>query len=82
MEASFLSGERERLAAYRLCSSYRGQGLPIADAISEGNVGLMQALPRFEPAAIEKLKTHAPPPPQIRVGTATRACRGRRPYRR
>jgi hypothetical protein len=28
---------------------YRGYGLPISDLISEGNVGLMQAIKRFEP---------------------------------
>jgi RNA polymerase sigma-32 factor len=28
---------------------YRGYGLPISEVISEGNVGLMQAVKRFEP---------------------------------
>ncbi len=37
-----------RLAA-KVATSYRGYGLPISEVISEGNVGLMQALNRFDP---------------------------------
>jgi DNA-directed RNA polymerase sigma subunit (sigma70/sigma32) len=37
-----------RLAA-KIAMSYRGYGLPLSDIISEGNVGLMQAINRFEP---------------------------------
>jgi RNA polymerase sigma-32 factor len=37
-----------RLAA-KIALSYRGYGLPISEIISEGNIGLMQALNRFEP---------------------------------
>jgi RNA polymerase sigma-32 factor len=37
-----------RLAA-KIAWGYRGYGLPISEVISEGNVGLMQALNRFEP---------------------------------
>jgi RNA polymerase sigma-32 factor len=37
-----------RLVA-KLAMGYRGYGLPIAEVISEGNVGLMQAVKRFEP---------------------------------
>ena len=33
----------------KIARDYRGYGLPISDAISEGNVGLMQAVERFEP---------------------------------
>src|SRR3984893_10087142 len=33
----------------RIARDYRGYGLPISEAISEGNVGLMQAVERFEP---------------------------------
>jgi RNA polymerase sigma-32 factor len=33
----------------RIAMGYRGYGLPISEAISEGNVGLMQAVKRFEP---------------------------------
>jgi RNA polymerase sigma-32 factor len=36
---------------------YRGYGLPIADIISEGNVGLMQAVKRFEPERGFRLAT-------------------------
>src|ERR1700687_5286021 len=33
----------------KIARDYRGYGLPISEAISEGNVGLMQAVERFEP---------------------------------
>ena len=33
----------------KIASDHRGYGLPISEAISEGNVGLMQAVERFEP---------------------------------
>jgi RNA polymerase sigma-32 factor len=61
-------GDRE--AAYRLVTShlrlvakiamrYRGYGLPIADIVSEGNVGLMQAVRRFDPERGIRLCTYA-----------------------
>jgi RNA polymerase sigma-32 factor len=61
-------GDRE--AAHRLVTShlrlvakiamgYRGYGLPIAEVISEGNVGLMQAVKRFEPEKGFRLATYA-----------------------
>jgi RNA polymerase sigma-32 factor len=37
-----------RLVA-KIAMGYRGYGLPIGEVISEGNVGLMQAVKRFEP---------------------------------
>ncbi|MCB1547236.1 MAG: RNA polymerase factor sigma-32, partial [Hyphomicrobiaceae bacterium] len=37
-----------RLVA-RIAIGYRGYGLPIGEVISEGNVGLMQAVKRFDP---------------------------------
>ncbi len=37
-----------RLVA-KIAMGYRGYGLPIGEAISEGNVGLMQAVKKFEP---------------------------------
>src|SRR5215467_8553233 len=37
-----------RLVA-KIAMGYRGYGLPISEVISEGNVGLMQAIKRFEP---------------------------------
>jgi RNA polymerase sigma-32 factor len=33
----------------KIAMDYRGYGLPISEAIAEGNVGLMQAVERFEP---------------------------------
>jgi RNA polymerase sigma-32 factor len=61
-------GDRE--AAHRLVTShlrlvakiamgYRGYGLPIAEVVSEGNVGLMQAVKRFEPDKGFRLATYA-----------------------
>ncbi|HEY8262435.1 MAG TPA: sigma factor, partial [Methylosinus sp.] len=37
-----------RLVA-KIAMGYRGYGLPIGEIVSEGNVGLMQAVKRFEP---------------------------------
>ena len=63
--------EREdRDAAYRLVTShlrlvakiamrYRGYGLPLADVVSEGNIGLMQAVKRFDPERGVRLATYA-----------------------
>ncbi|MBH5366960.1 RNA polymerase sigma factor RpoH [Bradyrhizobium glycinis] len=61
-------GDRE--AAYRLVTShlrlaaklalrYRGYGLPVADLISEANVGLMLAVKRFQPDKGVRLATYA-----------------------
>jgi RNA polymerase sigma-32 factor len=61
-------GDRE--AAYRLVTShlrlvakiamrYRGYGLPIADIVSEGNIGLMNAVRRFDPERGIRLSTYA-----------------------
>jgi RNA polymerase sigma-32 factor len=47
-----------RLVA-KIAMRYRGDGLPIADIISEGNVGLMQAVKRFEPDRGFRLATYA-----------------------
>jgi RNA polymerase sigma-32 factor len=47
-----------RLVA-RLARGYRGYGLPISEVISEGNVGLMQAIQRFEPDKGFRLATYA-----------------------
>ena len=60
----------DRDAAHRLVTShlrlvakiamgYRGYGLPIGEVISEGNVGLMQAVKRFEPERGFRLATYA-----------------------
>jgi RNA polymerase sigma-32 factor len=47
-----------RLVA-RIATGYRGYGLPISELISEGNVGLMQAVKRFEPDKGFRLATYA-----------------------
>jgi len=60
----------DREAAHRLVTShlrlvakiamgYRGYGLPIGEVVSEGNVGLMQAVKRFEPEKGFRLATYA-----------------------
>jgi RNA polymerase sigma-32 factor len=60
----------DRNAAHRLVTShlrlvvkiardYRGYGLPITDVISEGHVGLMQAVERFEPERGFRFATYA-----------------------
>jgi RNA polymerase sigma-32 factor len=43
----------------KIVRDYRGYGLPISEAISEGNVGLMQAVERFEPEKGFRLATYA-----------------------
>src|SRR6266480_3849315 len=61
---------RDRDAAFQLVTShlrlvakiamrYRGYGLPIADIVSEGNIGLMQAVKRFDPERGVRLATYA-----------------------
>jgi RNA polymerase sigma-32 factor len=60
----------DRNAAHRLVTShlrlvakiamgYRGYGLPISEVVSEGNVGLMQAIKRFDPDKGFRLATYA-----------------------
>src|SRR6187402_59396 len=43
----------------RIAMGYRGYGLPIGEVVSEGNVGLMQAVKRFEPEKGFRLATYA-----------------------
>jgi len=61
---------RDRDAAYQLVTShlrlvakiamrYRGYGLPIGDIVSEGNIGLMHAVKRFDPDRGVRLATYA-----------------------
>src|SRR6202158_1642513 len=45
--------------AVKIAMGYRGYGLPISELISEGNVGLMQALNRFEPEKGFRFATYA-----------------------
>ncbi len=47
-----------RLVA-KIAMGYRGYGLPISEVVSEGNVGLMQAVKRFEPDKGFRLTTYA-----------------------
>jgi len=47
-----------RLAA-KIAMAYRGYGLPVSEIISEGNVGLMQALNRFDPETGFRFATYA-----------------------
>lgn len=47
-----------RLVA-KMASGYRGYGLPITDLIAEGNIGLMQAVKKFEPDRGFRLSTYA-----------------------
>jgi RNA polymerase sigma-32 factor len=47
-----------RLVA-KIAMGYRGYGLPISEIVSEGNVGLMQAVKRFEPEKGFRLATYA-----------------------
>jgi RNA polymerase sigma-32 factor len=43
----------------KIAKGYRGYGLPISELISEGNVGLMQAVKRFDPEKGFRLATYA-----------------------
>jgi len=47
-----------RLVA-KIAMGYRGYGLPVGDLISEGNVGMMQAVKRFDPDKGFRLATYA-----------------------
>ncbi|WP_336278862.1 RNA polymerase sigma factor RpoH [Bartonella sp. CB175] len=70
MLAQRYRGHNDLKAAHRLVTShlrlvakiamgYRGYGLPIGEVISEGNIGLMQAVKRFEPERGFRLATYA-----------------------
>ena len=45
--------------AVKVAMNYRGYGLPVSEIISEGNIGLMQALDRFEPDRGFRFSTYA-----------------------
>src|SRR3981189_3706400 len=47
-----------RLVA-KIAMGYRGYGLPVGELISEGNVGMMQAVKRFDPDRGFRLATYA-----------------------
>ncbi len=53
-----LAGSHLRLVI-KLARGYRAYGLPFDDLISEGNLGLMQAIERFDPALGFRLNTYA-----------------------
>ncbi|MEC7487988.1 MAG: RNA polymerase sigma factor RpoH [Pseudomonadota bacterium] len=56
--AAQLVSSHLRLVA-KIAMGYRGYGLPLGEVISEGNVGLMQAVKRFEPEKGFRLATYA-----------------------
>ncbi|MEM7703779.1 MAG: RNA polymerase sigma factor RpoH [Pseudomonadota bacterium] len=56
--ASQLVSSHLRLVA-KIAMGYRGYGLPVSDLISEGNVGLMQGVKKFEPDRGFRLATYA-----------------------
>ena len=56
--AAKLVNSHLRLVA-KIAMGYRGYGLPLGEIISEGNVGLMQAVKRFEPEKGFRLATYA-----------------------
>jgi RNA polymerase sigma-32 factor len=56
--AAQLVSSHLRLVA-KIAMGYRGYGLPVADLISEGNVGLMQGVKKFEPDRGFRLATYA-----------------------
>ena len=47
-----------RLVA-KIAMGYRGYGLPVSEMVSEGNIGLMQAVKKFEPEKGFRLATYA-----------------------
>jgi RNA polymerase sigma-32 factor len=68
--ANLLKNNNDTLAAHKLVTShlrlvakiatgYKGYGLPLSDIISEGNIGLMQAVRKFEPEKGFRLATYA-----------------------
>ncbi len=56
--ARCLLGSHLRLVI-KIARSFKGYGLPLADLIAEGNVGLMQALAKFEPERGYRFATYA-----------------------
>ncbi|MGZ2411170.1 RNA polymerase sigma-32 factor [Sphingomonas sp. F9_3S_D5_B_2] len=56
--AAKLVNSHLRLVA-KIAMGYRGYGLPVSDLISEGNVGLMQGVKKFEPERGFRLATYA-----------------------
>ena len=44
---------------FKIAMGYRGYGLPVNELISEGNIGLMQAVKKFDPDKGFRLATYA-----------------------
>src|SRR6266487_1822574 len=68
LAAKIKKGDREARAlmirsnlrlVVKIAHDYANLGLPLLDLISEGNIGLMKAVERFDPAKGEKLSTYA-----------------------
>ena len=53
-----LVGSHQRLVI-KMATNYRGYGLPLSDVISEANIGLMQAINKFDPDRGFRLSTYA-----------------------
>src|ERR1700692_2652215 len=58
-EGAHRLGTRHLRLVAKIAMGYRGYGLPIGEVISEGNVGLMQAVKKFEPDKGFRLATYA-----------------------
>lgn len=56
--AEKLVGAHLRLVA-KIANGYRGYGLPVADMIAEGNIGLLQALKKYDPDKGYRFSTYA-----------------------
>ena len=56
--AAKLVNSHLRLVA-KIAMGYRGYGLPVSELISEGNIGLMQGVKKFEPERGFRLATYA-----------------------
>jgi RNA polymerase sigma-32 factor len=56
--ADALANSHLRLVV-RVARSYSGYGLPLAELVAEGNIGLMQAIQRFDPERGFRLSTYA-----------------------
>lgn len=56
--ADMLANSHLRLVV-RVARSYSGYGLPLAELVAEGNIGLMQAIQRFDPDRGFRLSTYA-----------------------
>jgi RNA polymerase sigma-32 factor len=58
-EAAHLLATSHLRLVIKIAGGYRGYGLPLADLISEGNIGMMQAIKRFDPDRGFRLATYA-----------------------